>query len=207
MMQEKLWRRLGCNDAKGVRMLKALIPIDGSEFSQSVFGDVKKLLSPNMYSLTLLEVAPIPEELEEVRNGVPATWAAQVGYGKVSDEMRRALEPDRSAFIDRAWQDNERKVLTTMDDARAQLERAGFNVETAVCFGDPADEISDFVNYRHMDIVVMATHGRSGLGRVVMGSVAEKVLRSLHVPVMMVRPVREVESEVLPIAEIADAMA
>jgi nucleotide-binding universal stress UspA family protein len=188
-------------------MLKALIPIDGSDFSESVFEDVKKLLSPKIYSLTLLEVAPIPEELEEVKNGVPATWAAQVGYEHVSDEMRRALEPDRSAFVDRAWQDNKRKVLTTMEGAKKQLGRAGFEVETAVCFGDPADEISDFVNYRHMNIVVMATHGRSGLGRVVMGSVAEKVLRALHIPVMMVRPVRDVADEVLPITEIADAMA
>jgi nucleotide-binding universal stress UspA family protein len=188
-------------------MLKALIPIDGSEFSQSVFEDVKKLLSPDRYTVTLLEVAPIPEELEEVTSGVPATWAAQVGYDHVSDEMRRALEPDRSAFVDRTWQDNERKVLTTMEGAKEQLERVGFKVETAVCFGDPADEISDFVNYRHMDMVVMATHGRSGLGRVVMGSVAEKVLRALHVPVMMVRPVRDLADEVLPITEIADAVA
>ncbi|MGL4609218.1 MAG: universal stress protein [Trueperaceae bacterium] len=188
-------------------MLKALIPIDGSDFSQSVFEDVKKLLSPRNYSLTLLEVAPIPEELEEVQQGVPATWAAQVGYDKVSGEMRRALEPDRSAFVDRVWKDNEEKILATMQGAKTRLERAGFKVETAVRFGEAAQEISDFVDYEHIDIVVMATHGRSGLSRVVMGSVAEKVLRALHIPVMMVRPVREVANEVLPITEIADAMA
>ena len=194
-------------DMKGGCMLKALIPIDGSDFSESVFENVTKLLSPTMYSLTLLEVAPIPEELEEVRQGVPATWAAQVGYERVSDDMRRALEPDRSAYIDRIWKDNEKSILATMQQAKQQLERAGFKVRSAVRFGEAAQEISDFVAYEHVDLVVMATHGRSGLSRVVMGSVAEKVLRSLHVPVMMVRPVLDVSDEVLPFAEIADAMA
>jgi nucleotide-binding universal stress UspA family protein len=188
-------------------MLKALIPTDGSDFSESVFEDVKRLLSPSNYTLTLLEVAPIPEDLEEVRQGVPATWAAQVGYEHVSENMRRALEPDRSAYVDRIWKDNEKKILATMEEAKRKLEQAGFKVETAVRFGEPAQEISDFVEYQPVDMVIMATHGRSGLSRVVMGSVAEKVLRAMHVPVMMVRPVREFADEVLPITEIADAMA
>ncbi len=188
-------------------MLKALIPIDGSDFSQSVFEEVKKLLSPMRYSLTLLEVAAIPEELEEVRQGVPARWAERVGYETASQELRRVLEPDRSAFVDRVWKENQNKILATMEKAKQELERAGFKVETAVRFGEPAQEISDFVEHSHIDVVVMATHGRSGLSRMVMGSVAEKVLRALHVPVMMARPVQEFADELMPITEIADAMA
>jgi nucleotide-binding universal stress UspA family protein len=188
-------------------MLKVLIPIDGSDFSQSVFEDVRKLLSPNTYSVTLLEVTPIPEELEEVRQGVPARWAEQVGYDTISEELRRVLEPDRSAYVDRIWKDNEREILATMGEAKDKLEQAGFKVETAVRFGEPAQEISDFVEYQHVDMVVMATHGRSGLSRMVLGSVAERVLRALHVPVMMVRPVSEFTDELMPITEIADAMA
>jgi nucleotide-binding universal stress UspA family protein len=138
---------------------------------------------------------------------VPARWAEQVGYDTVSAEMRRVLEPDRSAYVERVWKENEKEILATMEEAKRDLEEAGFKVETAVRFGEAAQEISDFVEYQHVDMVVMATHGRSGLGRVVMGSVAEKVLRSLHVPVMMVRPVRQFGDELMPIAEIADAMA
>jgi nucleotide-binding universal stress UspA family protein len=188
-------------------MLKALIPIDGSDFSQSIFEEVKKLLSPQQYALILLEVAPIPEELEEVRQGVPATWAAQVGYDTVSDEMRRALEPDRSAYVERVWKNSEAKILATLQTAKQELEKAGFKVEAAVRFGDPSQEISDFVNYEHIDVVVMATHGRSGWSRLVLGSVAEQVLRSLHVPVMMLRPAPELTNEGLPVTEIADATA
>jgi len=46
---------------------------------------------------------------------------------------------------------------------------------------------------------VMATHGRSGLERLVLGSVAEAVLRHLHIPVMMVRPRPTVVGEALPV--------
>jgi nucleotide-binding universal stress UspA family protein len=192
---------------KEVFMLNVLIPVDGSDFSRSVFEDVKRVLPPSTYRLTLLEVTPIPEALEEVQQGVPATWAAQVGYDKVSDEMRRALEPDRSAYVERVWKDNEQRILATLEEAKRELEGAGFKVETAVRFGEPAQEISDFVEYKPIDVVVMATHGRSGLSRLLMGSVAERVLRSLHIPVMMVRPVREVADQVLPITKIADAVA
>jgi nucleotide-binding universal stress UspA family protein len=155
-------------------MLIALIPFDGSAFSQSVFETVRKLLSPQLYSLVLLEVSPIPEELEEVMQGVPATWATSVGHKTASEDMRRVLEPDRSAYVERVWKDNEREVLATMEDAKRLLEGAGFKVKTAVRFGDATQEISDFVEREQIDVVAMATHGRSGLSRVVMGSVAEK---------------------------------
>jgi nucleotide-binding universal stress UspA family protein len=191
-------------------MLKALIPMDGSEFSTSVFETVKKVLSPQAYTLTLLEVAPIPAELEDIKQGVPATWAAQIGYDLSSESVRRVLEPERSAYIERIWKSHELAVVANMAKAKQDLEQAGFSTETAVRFGDAAQEICDFVKLNHCDLVVMATHGRSGVSRVVMGSVAEKVLRSLYVPVMMMRPARTLADERLPfsdITEIADAMA
>jgi nucleotide-binding universal stress UspA family protein len=187
--------------------MKALIPLDGSTFSQAIFETVKELLKPSDYSLVLLEVAPIPEELEEVREGVPARWADFVGYKAASVEARCALEPDRSAYVERVWKENERAILDELQAAKRNLEGAGFSVETAVRFGEPVQEISDFVDREGIDLVAMATHGRTGVSRMVMGSVAEKVLRSLHVPIMMVRPELTVADEMLPITEMADAMA
>jgi nucleotide-binding universal stress UspA family protein len=186
---------------------RVLIPIDSSSFSQSVFETVKELLRPNDYSLVLLEVAPIPEELEDVREGVPVRWAQFVGYEAASEEARRALEPDRSAYVERIWKEYGQTALRQLQPAQDNLAAAGFEVETAVRFGDPSQEISDFVDREHIDLVAMATHGRTGLSRMVMGSVAEKVLRSLHVPVMMVRPELTLADEMLPLTEVADAMA
>jgi nucleotide-binding universal stress UspA family protein len=56
-----------------------------------------------------------------------------------------------------------------------------------VWYGPPADSIVDAARFRKADLIVMSTHGRSGLGRLVVGSVAETVLRSTTTPILLVR--------------------
>lgn len=80
-------------------------------------------------------------------------------------------------------------------EARAYLQRvaeklrgAGVPVDTAVPYGQPIDEIVALVNSRHADLVVMATHGRSGVGRWLYGSVADVIMRQSPVPVVLVPP-------------------
>lgn len=55
--------------------------------------------------------------------------------------------------------------------------------------GEPPVEINRFANEEEVDLVVMATHGRTGLHHVLMGSIAEKVVRTSRVPVLTVKPV------------------
>ncbi|MGE3857362.1 MAG: universal stress protein, partial [Dehalococcoidia bacterium] len=75
-------------------------------------------------------------------------------------------------------------------DAKAALEATGLkNVETVVLEGLPGDRIVEEATARGVDVVVMSTHGRSGLQRTVLGSVADHVLRHLDgVPVLLVHP-------------------
>jgi nucleotide-binding universal stress UspA family protein len=54
--------------------------------------------------------------------------------------------------------------------------------------GNPADEIRRFAEQEGVDLIVMATHGRTGLRHVVLGSVAEKVVRLSSIPVLTVKP-------------------
>ena len=73
--------------------------------------------------------------------------------------------------------------------ARARVVRAGVgDVEVSVWYGPPAEAIVEAARYRHADLVVMSSHGRSGLGRLVLGSVAESVLRASSVPILLIRP-------------------
>ncbi|MFA9517821.1 universal stress protein [Halopenitus sp. H-Gu1] len=60
-------------------------------------------------------------------------------------------------------------------------------VETAVVEGSPSREIIDFAEREACDIIVMGTHGRGGIDRLLLGSVAEKVVRGSSVPVLTVR--------------------
>jgi nucleotide-binding universal stress UspA family protein len=69
----------------------------------------------------------------------------------------------------------------------AELRRRGINVKTQVRQGDAADEILKAAHESNADIIAMTTHGRSGLGRLLFGSVAETVLRSSELPVFLMR--------------------
>jgi universal stress protein A len=73
------------------------------------------------------------------------------------------------------------------DFAREQLA-GGVNSELLVRCGDPADVILKAANELDADVIVMATHWRKGLRRVLLGSVAERVVREARPPVLTVRP-------------------
>ena len=64
----------------------------------------------------------------------------------------------------------------------------GLDVEGKVVTGYPAEEILGIVEDEHCDMVVMGTHGRKGIDRILFGSVAEKVVKSSVAPVLTVRP-------------------
>lgn len=70
--------------------------------------------------------------------------------------------------------------------ADAAAER-GLTATTAVRRGEPVREITTYAEAADVDVVVMATHGRSGIGRMVAGSVTERVMRRCDRPVLAVR--------------------
>jgi len=77
-------------------------------------------------------------------------------------------------------------------DGRRQLERLAIdsntpNYEIAVVTGDPATSILEAAKEHAADLIVMATHGRTGLSHFFLGSVAERVVRDSSIPVMTVR--------------------
>ena len=69
----------------------------------------------------------------------------------------------------------------------ARAEDAGVAAETAIETGIVHRSIVDYVDNEDIDVVVMGTHGRTGVGRFLLGSVAEKVIRTANAPVMTVR--------------------
>jgi nucleotide-binding universal stress UspA family protein len=76
-----------------------------------------------------------------------------------------------------------------LEGARGRVLRAGLeDVEMSVWYGPPAEAIVEAARYRKADLIVMSSHGRSGLGRLVLGSVAESVLRATAVPILLIRP-------------------
>jgi nucleotide-binding universal stress UspA family protein len=70
----------------------------------------------------------------------------------------------------------------------AQLTKEGLNVETKVLTGRPAEAITDFAQRSEVDLIAIATHGRSGIRRWVFGSVADRVVHSSPIPILLIRP-------------------
>ena len=64
-----------------------------------------------------------------------------------------------------------------------------------ILIGSPAVAILDYVYDHNVDLVAMATHGRSGVARMLLGSVADKVVRGAGVPVLLRRPVAEIDEQ------------
>ena len=75
--------------------------------------------------------------------------------------------------------------LAAVSDRLAK--RGGGNVETGVWYGPAAAAIIEAAKLKKADLIVMSTHGRSGLGRLIVGSVAESVLRGTTTPLCIVR--------------------
>ncbi len=73
-------------------------------------------------------------------------------------------------------------------------ECAGLNVEEMIVHGDAATEIVRVARERRVDLIVISSHGRTGLGRILFGSTAEAVVRHATCPVLVVKPPQEEES-------------
>jgi nucleotide-binding universal stress UspA family protein len=74
-----------------------------------------------------------------------------------------------------------------LDDIASRLASGGASVEKVVLAGRASEELSDYAKKNNIDLVVISTHGRSGVSRWVMGSVADRLLRSTSAPVLMIR--------------------
>jgi len=84
----------------------------------------------------------------------------------------------------------QRMVETTKQGAERSLEKPAtkeIKVESAILVGDPAEEILDYADKEDIGLIIMATHGRSGIRRWALGSVADKVIRATERPVALIR--------------------
>jgi nucleotide-binding universal stress UspA family protein len=61
-------------------------------------------------------------------------------------------------------------------------------ISTSVWYGHPSEAIAEGAHFNGVDMIVMTTHGRSGLGRILLGSVAESVIRSTATPILVLHP-------------------
>lgn len=138
---------------------RALVPLDGSMVAEGIIPFVLEIAGPLDMEVALLRVVvPIPPTVIE---GVRV---------EVEDIDRRRAEAD--------------EYLASI---AVELRAKGVRVRTMVRRGEPAHEILGGAREAGAELIAMTTHGRSGLGRLLFGSVAEAVLRQSEVPVFLMR--------------------
>ncbi len=148
-----------------------LVPLDGSELAELVFPHIEMLAKQSSHwpsvEVILLRVA--------LSSRVPVA-GFQDRYGA------SALVVEQAAVADK---EDAEKYLA---DVSKRLKTSGLKVRTELMVGDAADEILDYAKNNPVDLIAMATHGRSGISRWAYGSVASKVLREIHTPLLLVTP-------------------
>jgi nucleotide-binding universal stress UspA family protein len=86
------------------------------------------------------------------------------------------------------WEDLERQASQDLAQVVPEAESAGIAVARLVTVGSPYRKIIDMAEAEQVDLIVMATAGRTGFSRLVMGSIAERVVRTASCPVLTIRP-------------------
>lgn len=147
---------------------KIIVPLDGSGWAEAALPHAARIAKNNKAELILLHVFH--------SNSAP-----------YQDTMALA---GREEFVDPEYENIKAKLISLRNDLRAE----GVTVRGHILHGrNPASNIVKYVESEKADLVVMSTHGRTGLARFVFGSVAHKVMEALEIPVLLVRPDRAEE--------------
>lgn len=164
---------------------KILVPLDGSEFSRQILPQIIENFDPAESKIYLLRVADLPVAHMGMPPRPVAMELLNTTYYETAHDAVLAAHP---IFSDQETESLYGELVTSLSADIHQLEDAGFEVETKIRFGDPGTEIIALVEGAKINVLAMTTHGRTGLMRLIFGSVAEKVLRTLTIPVLLLRP-------------------
>jgi nucleotide-binding universal stress UspA family protein len=164
---------------------RVLVTLDGSSFSEGVLPEVVRLLRGTDGEVHLLTVAEEPRATAARPEGEPLTVGVPAPGGVV--RMRPAPTVETKAQAIGRITDELRESLIAQT---VPFERVGIRYHTEVRFGEPAQEILRYAEKENVGLIVMATHGHTGLARLVFGSVASRVVASGVCPVLLVRPDR-----------------
>jgi nucleotide-binding universal stress UspA family protein len=143
--------------------MKILIAIDGSDYSQAALKSVIARPWPSNTAVKLLHVVEPPSLLMGREMG---------GYDPEFEMVWKALREQAKDLVEKAAE---------------HLREAKFKVSTELAEGDPKSQILDAAGEWHADMIVLGSHGRSGLSRFLLGSVSQDVVRHAHCSVEIIR--------------------
>lgn len=144
---------------------KCLVPLDGSELAECSLNHVKSLIKEKtVEEVTILNVVKV-----------------DIPWSEFNEEKTVDLEAIRKPLFAAA-----RKYLA---DVESRLSAEGIAVKAEAIEGNrPGETIVDYARENGMALIVMATHGHTGFKKLLLGSVATRVLHESPAPVLLIRP-------------------
>jgi len=185
-------------EVKGGRNMyrRILVPLDGSELAESALTHAEDIAkSCRTEEVILVRVTePIRGRGGHPQALGPTEPAAQtLMTGDINPYSETHVAPPTDSIV-------EAPVLIGRDEKQIQeylngvakevtkrLRSKSIKVRTEVLIGNPAEEITSFVENDGADLIVMASHGRSGLSKWASGSIAERIFRASQVPVLTIK--------------------
>jgi len=146
---------------------KIMVPLDGSDLAECVFPyveDIAKIRSSRVEIVTVFEPFEMPSH-----------------GGMVFDEEN---EKEYNEY-------NKKKAEAYVQQIRDRFKSKGVDTESVVLVGKVDKNLVDYANDHDFDLIIMATHGRSGVERWIMGSIADKLIHYSTTPVLLIRAMHQ----------------
>jgi nucleotide-binding universal stress UspA family protein len=160
-----------------------LVPLDGSELAESILPNALSVAHITGSSLVLLHAMPslsVAETMTGMFPVTPSVWES--------------------------WEEEAKLAQDYVVSIAKRLTKTGLTVQTEVVEGEAAKVIVNYAkDHPSVRMIAMATHGRSGLGRLILGSVADRVLHTSPAPVLLVRTKGQSHADQLELAGSAPA--
>ena len=151
---------------------KIMVPLDGSRLAECVLPHVEAFIQGCQVQTVIF--VRVVEPASPRFLGAP-TATSKVDYEQVLEYTQR-IEAERKS-----------SAAEYLQEVMARLKRDATLFKQEVLVGNVAECLVDFAGARDIGLIIIATHGRSGVSRWVRGSVADRILRAANVPVLMVR--------------------
>lgn len=167
---------------------KILVPLDGSRLAELVLPHVETLVRCHgAADVTLLRVTPEPAHpnARPAQTAQPSTYRHPVGLdeSKANDVLAGAYTP----ASDSGLQSEVERAGTYIEEIAESLRKRGIHPRTMTCAAaSPAQGILETAGAEAIELIAMCSHGRSGLRRLVLGSVADQVVRGTRIPLLLV---------------------
>jgi nucleotide-binding universal stress UspA family protein len=147
---------------------KILVCLDGSRLAEQILPYATEQAIRFKSKVVLLQAFIIPSAI-----AAAGAQAAPAASTDIIQEEANKLEAEAKVYL---------------EEIAKPLREKGLDVECVTLQGTAGEVIIDYAHNEAVDLIALATHGHSGLGRVIFGSVADHVLRESGLPILLIKP-------------------